>query len=359
MSGEGSGTTGPGGDERGREAHRPADRAAYRSAHRAALDHLVRLVAGSPLGDELVLRGSAVMPAWVGADAREPADLDWIVPPPLLVPLDPAHPYPYVDELATVQQWPEAADGAGRYEIWRFEEFETRGLHPRLPPEGLHWTVEAEPSPEPEDTAPHEVLLALVRENPVAAAGVVLDADGARIDGTWTYTAYDCPGIRLLIPWTAEDLPPGPPSGLPSGPPSDVPSGRVRVDFARDERLPEPPVLTAVPRGDGSGRTVVRTAGRALSLAWKLLWLHTDSATEGRARAKDLYDAVLLAESKATRLSPELLRRVFRDAPGRREGDRIEVILPPADWDAFRAEHPRVRGTAEEWVRRLRRALEP
>jgi hypothetical protein len=53
--------------------------------------------------------------------------------------------------------------------------------------------------------------------------------------------------------------------------------------------------------------TVVRTAGRELSLAWKMLWLHADCAAEGWAQAKDLYDAVLLAEAEATKVSPRLL----------------------------------------------------
>ncbi|MFD5324316.1 nucleotidyl transferase AbiEii/AbiGii toxin family protein [Streptomyces sp. NPDC127092] len=330
---------------RAEEQRRPAaGEGRRRGAHRAVLDHLLALVAGSPLGDELVLRGSAVMPAWVGALAREPADLDWVVPPSPLVPLDPAHPYPYVEELAAVQQWPEAADGAGRHEFWRFEEFETRGLHPRVPPEGLQWVV----GPEPDTRGPHEVLLDLVRERPEAGPGVRLDAAAARLDGTWTYTAYDCPGIRLVVPWSADGLPPG----------------EVRLDFARDERLPEAPVLTAIPRHDGTAPTVLRTAGRELSLAWKLLWLHTDSAPDGRGgRAKDLYDAVLLAECPATRLSPELLRRVFRREPGRpavAEALRPDAAaVRPEEWADFRAGRPAVRGTAEEWAARLGRALEP
>ncbi|MFD9107290.1 nucleotidyl transferase AbiEii/AbiGii toxin family protein [Streptomyces bottropensis] len=314
----------------------------WRAAHRAVLDHLVRLVADSPLGNDTVLRGSMVMPAWVGARAREPADLDWIVPRPLLVPVDAAHPYPYVEGLEAVQQWPEAADGAGRYEMWTFEEFDTQGLRPAVPPEGLHWVVEAEPEEHP----PHLAVLDLARQRPVAAPGVVLDASAARPDGTWTYTQYETPGTRLTIPWAAEGLPPG----------------EARLDFARDERLPEPPVWTAVPRGDGSGRTVVRTPGPGLSLAWKLLWLHTDCATEGRARAKDLHDAVLLAEADVTELSPRLLREVFRHGPGDpavADTSRLDVVAPdPADWTDFRAAHPRVRGTAEEWLERLDRALE-
>ncbi|MEE1766539.1 nucleotidyl transferase AbiEii/AbiGii toxin family protein [Streptomyces sp. SP18BB07] len=320
-------------------------RAEHQAAHRAVLDHLLHLVADhSPLGEDLVLRGSMVMPAWVGAEARKPADLDWIVPQPLLIPVDPGHPYPYVDGLEAVQQWPEAAAGAGRYEIWKFEEFDTGGLRPAVPPEGLHWVFEVEP----EERPPHLALLDLVRERPVAAPGVVLDVDGARPDGIWTYTEYETPGTRLIIPWTAEGLPPG----------------EARLDFARDERLPELPVWTAIPRADGSGRTVVRTPGPALSLAWKLLWLHTDCASEGRAQAKDLYDAVLLAEAEVTRLSARLLHRVFRREPGTgapAPADPLRVdtlVLDAADWADFRTAHPRVRGTAEEWVNRLGRALE-
>lgn len=104
------------------------------------------------------------------------------------------------------------------------------------------------------------------------------------------------------------------------------------------------PVLTAIPRADGAGPTVVRTAGRELSLAWKLLWLHVDCATEGRAQAKDLYDAVLLAEAEATKLSPRLLRKVFRHEPGNTAAAgalRLDAVaLWSVDWEDFRAEPP-------------------
>ena len=315
----------------------------WRAAHRAVLDHLVRLIAESPLGDDLVLRGSMVMSAWVGAEAREPADLDWVVPQSLLVPIDPEHPYPYVDELQIVQQWPEAADGADQYEMWKFEEFDTGGFRPVVPPEGLRWITE----PEPDVWPPREELLDVVGEQPVVAPGVVLDVEAAWDDDTWTYSEYDAPGSRLIIPWEVEGLP----------------GGEVQLDFARDERLPEAPVLTAIPRADGAGHTVVRTAGRELSLAWKLRWLHTDHATVGRAQGKDLYDAVVLAESEATRLSLPLLHKVFRQEPGdATAGDALHsdaMARWSVDWEDFRADYPGVRGTAEEWLRRLIRAVEP
>ncbi|GLW69803.1 hypothetical protein Kpho02_21020 [Kitasatospora phosalacinea] len=320
------------------------------------LDHLLALIADSPWGESLVLRGSMVMPAWVGAAAREPADLDWVLPPSTLVPVDPRDPYPYLADLAPVQCWPEAADGAGAYEMWRFEEFGTRGLRVRLPPEGLHWL----PAAEPEEEGPHQVLRDLVERHPQVAPGIRLDPDSVRDTGSWAYwsyeTAYDPdreepdhrePGVRVALRWTAEG----------------TGGGEVTVDFARDERLPQPPVRTAVPRAAtgpgaaGPGATSVLTASRELSLAWKLLWLRADGE---RARAKDLYDAVLLAELCAHTLDPALLRRVLAREPGHPGTLRpADLTAPPADWAALRAEHPAVTGTADAWLARLRTALAP
>ncbi|MGW4563044.1 nucleotidyl transferase AbiEii/AbiGii toxin family protein [Streptomyces sp. NPDC004561] len=314
--------------------------AAERLARRAALDHVLRLVADAPWSASLVLRGSMVMPAWVGDAAREPADLDWVVLEDA-VGTDGLDPYPYVDRIETVQQWPEAADGAARYEIWTYEEFGTAGQRPVLPPEGLRWLADEEAV---ETGPPYLDLLERVARRPRAAPGLVLDAEHARVDGTWTYACYDTPGVRLVVPWRADGLPPG----------------EVRLDFARDERLPEPPVWTLVPRGDGGAPTPVRTASRDLSLAWKLLWLHTDSRDGGRAQGKDLYDAVLLAEKEGAALPPRLLRTVFRGAaPTEADAfDPAAVVRWDVDWAAFQERHPRVPGTAAEWLRRLARALE-
>ncbi|MFG1825092.1 nucleotidyl transferase AbiEii/AbiGii toxin family protein [Microbispora bryophytorum] len=54
----------------------------WRRARRRAIDHLVRVVAESPWNENLVLRGSLLLEAWVGEEAREPGDLDWVVIPP-------------------------------------------------------------------------------------------------------------------------------------------------------------------------------------------------------------------------------------------------------------------------------------
>ncbi|MEU1409008.1 nucleotidyl transferase AbiEii/AbiGii toxin family protein [Streptomyces sp. NPDC005728] len=310
-------------------------------SRRATLDHVLGLIADAPWSGSLVLRGSMVMPAWVGAAAREPADLDWVVLEDA-AGVDPLDPYPYVDALDTVQQWPEAADGAARYEMWTHEEFDTAGQRPVLPPEGLHWLPDEDAV---ESGPPYLDLLERVAQRPWAAPGVFLDAGKARVDGTWTYTEYDTPGVRLLIPWQREG----------------APAGEVRLDFARDELLPESPVWTLIPRGDGGAPTAVRTVSRELSLAWKLLWLYTDSRNDGRAQGKDLYDAVLLAEGEGASLTPRLLRSVFRRAACG-EADALRpaaVVRWDVDWAGLEEKHPWVRGTAQEWLRRLARALGP
>lgn len=312
-----------------------------RVAHRAALDHVLGLIADAPWSTSLVLRGSMTMAAWAGEAAREPADLDWVVLEDEVL-VDPLHPYPYVDRVDVVQQWPEAADGAACYEMWEAEEFGTGGQRPVLPPEGLHW-IRADPE-NAEPSPPYMDLLDRVRTSPEAAPGVMLSADKADQDGTWTYTEYDTPGVRLIIPWHAEGLPPG----------------AVRLDFARDELLPEAPVWTLIPRGDGTS-VAVQTASRELSLAWKVLWLHADCAAEGRAQGKDLYDAVLLAEAEGVSLSPRLLRKVLRRSLGGGADDLDPAAMARwrIEWNGFRAEHPWIQGSAEDWLGRLVRALTP
>lgn len=308
---------------------------------------MLSLIADAPWSDGLVLRGSMVMPAWAGSAAREPGDLDFVVLPELAVPIDPLHPYPHVEGMDVIQQWPEAADGAAQYEIWRDgdEEFETRGMRPVVPPEGLRWDI----APDPGESVPSfDDLIDLVGGRPEAAPGLVLDADSARSDGNWAYaySGYGTPGMRVVIPWQADGLPPG----------------EVQLDFALDERLPQPPVWTKVPRGSGGAPTVVRTASRELSLAWKLLWLHADGAAGDTAQCKDLYDAVLLAEGGRTKLSPRLLRTVLRhSATTIRPGDfRLDMVrFEETDWAAFRTDHSRVRGTAADWLQRLSTALAP
>ncbi|WP_330228794.1 nucleotidyl transferase AbiEii/AbiGii toxin family protein [Nocardia sp. NBC_00508] len=290
--------------------------------HRAALDHVLALVAGAAWGAGLVLRGSMTLQAWVGDRARPPADLDWIVPTLSADFSDPLDPFPYVDDITWVQQWPEAAAGAARYRMWTEEEFATFGSRPALPPEGLRW-IRAEEGWMRND--PHSVALELVeaiRDDPDAGRGVVLDADGADSDAKWGYSyGYDTPGVRLLVPWYTDSLE----------------SGAIQLDFAAEETLPDAPVWTAIPRGDGGPPTPAITASRELSLAWKLLWLHTDSMEKNCAAGKDLYDAVVLAECPQTHLTPRLLGKVLGDHA---HGFGPETIRRwRVDWDEFAVTH--------------------
>lgn len=317
-----------------------------RTAHRAALDHVLGLAVALPQSDTLVLRGSMLMCAWAGAAARHPGDLDFVVLPDLPVPIDQLDPYPYVPGFDVVQQWPEFADGAGRYEIWRDaeDEFRTRGVRAIVPPEGLSWDADS-CSAESDAGCCHD-LVEQVRRQPQASAGVLLDADRARIDDSWTYSyGGDGPGgIRMMIPWSAPESA----------------GGEVQVDFAMDERLPEPPVWTAISRAnEPEAPLLVQAASPQLSLAWKLLWLHTDSAAGEAPRSKDLYDAVVLAEDDRVGLSMRLLRKVLR---GRAAaiGSECELdISPPtqAEWSTFVAANPGIRGTAHDWLNRLDIAL--
>ena len=303
------------------------------TCHRLALDHVLALIAEAPWSCHLVLRGSMLMTAYAGSAARKPGDLDFIVVKDGW-PVDDEEPYPYVDDLASVQQWPEVADGAGRAELWADGEFDTGGQRPRVSPDGVNW-VRAE---EWEESAPYEDLRRRIRENPSAGHGIVLDPEGFDESGDWTYSGYSMRGSRVTIPWGTRDDP------------AHRMSGVVQLDFAGDEPMPRRPVWTRIPRLAG-GFSVLWAAGPELSLVWKLMWLVEDSSDGGVSRGKDLYDAVVLAELTGVR---EAIRAGGSAQAGlrRRDVDGLEV-----DWEAFVAEYPQVEGSVEEWKQRLTNAL--
>ncbi|MEU3610417.1 nucleotidyl transferase AbiEii/AbiGii toxin family protein [Streptomyces sp. NPDC035033] len=170
---------------------------------------------------------------------------------------------------------------------------------------------------------------------------LVIDGAGAVSEYIWTYERV--PGHRLVLPWTAPGLP----------------GGQVQLDFVFHERLPTPPRTAEV------AGARVRAADRELSLAWKLLWLSCDMYPQ----AKDLYDAVLLAESCALPLP--LLETVLRESGEWPTGlghplslAVFERAAREVDWSAFPDDHrgespaagPSVR---EELTSRLLTALAP
>ncbi|TVL88752.1 nucleotidyl transferase AbiEii/AbiGii toxin family protein [Streptomyces sp. SAJ15] len=163
---------------------------------------------------------------------------------------------------------------------------------------------------------------------------VRLDAGGAVSDSIWTYDRV--PGRRLVIPWTAEGLP----------------GGSVQLDFVFNEPLPVPAELTEVPRRGGSGEPLrLWAAGRGLSLAWKIMWLVSDSYPEG----KDLYDALLLAEDPATELPLGLLREVFTGVDYGAYArfpvlpELIASSASQAEWFEFAKDHPEIAGAPDRW----------
>ncbi|WP_331766716.1 nucleotidyl transferase AbiEii/AbiGii toxin family protein [Embleya sp. NBC_00896] len=172
-----------------------------------------------------------------------------------------------------------------------------------------------------------------------AAGDVRIDAAGAISDEIWTYDRV--PGRRMILPWQADGLP----------------SGTVQLDFVFNETLPSPPEFTDVPRWDGPTAHRILGATPEQSLAWKLLWLLSDSYPQG----KDLYDAVLLAE--ATPLRAQVLHETLVAAEPHWAGHRITpgaITAVDVDWEEFAKEYPDIAtGTPEALVTRLVAALEP
>lgn len=157
----------------------------------------------------------------------------------------------------------------------------------------------------------------------------------------WTYEK--APGIRMIVPWAyAQD---------------GIFDGTIQMDFVFGEVIPSTNVTTTL-KFSGCEPIDIRTASRAQSLAWKLSWLCTDSYAMG----KDLYDAVLLAES--TEISRPLLEQTFLAA----ETDFVDPMRCltetsirnlTVDWEEFIREYPNISGTAQAWTDRLADALAP
>jgi hypothetical protein len=121
---------------------------AWRTARREALHLVLAAIAGSEWVDSLVLRGSVLMSAWFGDDAREPGDLDFVVVP----------------------------------DTWRIDDGRT------------------------------ERMLAGIAEAAQALADargreVGVSARGAIVEDIWTYDRV--PGRRMVLPWGAKGLPGG------------------------------------------------------------------------------------------------------------------------------------------------------
>jgi hypothetical protein len=129
----------------------------------------------------------------------------------------------------------------------------------------------------------------------------------------WLYAS--APGHRLIFPWRTAD-------GL---------EGATQMDFVFGEEMPAEPITLALTLRDGK-QIHVLSASKEQSLAWKLLWILTDEIP----KAKDLYDAVLLAEDGDVHLTNELLIETFRVANAVHPSFICEwVRLKEIDWSEF------------------------
>ncbi|MFD0267863.1 nucleotidyl transferase AbiEii/AbiGii toxin family protein [Streptomyces sp. NPDC127106] len=168
------------------------------------------------------------------------------------------------------------------------------------------------------------------------SGGLDMPAGEAASEYIWTYERV--PGRRLVLPWSAPGLP----------------GGQVQLDFVFNEPLPVPPESVEVAGVPLLGAT------RELSLAWKLMWLAADLYPQG----KDLYDAVLLAESCTP--ARGLVEEVFRLSGEFEEQGRTVPLTPGVfgsfahvDWSGFRKEYPALDVEERGLVGRLLAALEP
>ncbi|RLK09765.1 nucleotidyltransferase AbiEii toxin of type IV toxin-antitoxin system [Micromonospora sp. M71_S20] len=103
----------------------------WTNARRAAMRHVLAAVAATTWGRHLVLRGSVTMAAWVGAAAREPGDLDFVVTPHTITS-DSTDARVLLDDIKTAVR---TAPGAGlrpdritESAIWTYERADGRRL---------------------------------------------------------------------------------------------------------------------------------------------------------------------------------------------------------------------------------------
>lgn len=115
-------------------------------ARRQIMDHLLAIAIDSPWHQHLVLRGSLLLKAWLGDQAREPGDIDWVCRP------------------------------------------QNISVDHSLAAKILYGLVQ------------------LVSEQPQVGA-IAIDIDRISLSKIWTYERAD--GQRLVFPWKAHGLPPG------------------------------------------------------------------------------------------------------------------------------------------------------
>ena len=141
---------------------------------------------------------------------------------------------------------------------------------------------------------------------------VGLRVDDLATSDIWTYER--AVGRRIVIPWSSADM-----------------NGTVQLDVTFGEEIPGAPIRLTDPS------TGIATVSAEVSLAWKLLWLHTDNYAQG----KDLFDAVLLAENSHIGRDVEgWLRRAINGARPAFTGDLAKIHVAATEWAWFASEYP-------------------
>ncbi|HVV99339.1 MAG TPA: nucleotidyl transferase AbiEii/AbiGii toxin family protein [Planctomycetaceae bacterium] len=158
---------------------------------------------------------------------------------------------------------------------------------------------------------------------------------GITSDQIWSYER--CPGVRVMVPWKADG----------------IPGGVIQMDFVFGERLWIDPVAESVKLCDGSS-VKLNVVPPELALLWKMLWLYCDISPQG----KDVYDAVLLAETAS--FSLPMLKNALQQSDSWWVGrDPSLSALAVPEWEAFITEYPWIPGDEEYWIGRLIQALQP
>jgi hypothetical protein len=172
-----------------------ADEQRWRAARRVAMAHVLAVVAASPWAENLVLRGSAVLPAWLGEAAREPDDLDFVVTPQTLSPETPQANAMMEGLVAAVAADPGPglrADQVVSEHIWTYERVPGRRLMFPFDVEGL-----------PQGVVPMD----LVFNEPLAEEPVITEIPPA---GTLMRTASAMLSLAWKLDWLmADDYPQG------------------------------------------------------------------------------------------------------------------------------------------------------
>jgi hypothetical protein len=192
-----------------------------------------------------------------------------------------------------------------------------------------------DPAIAPESDAAKE-LLADLRDAVCAGlhdARLQVLNDEITVDKIWTYERAE--GRRLSIPFGARDRE----------------LDAIQVDIVFRAPLHDAAVFEQLEE-DSAVRCGVWMASKAESLAWKLLWLTTDVYPQ----AKDLYDALLLAE--ATELPQSILDAVLEDGKVAMPDALDRLSVDEKSWTEFAKAMPKVRTQTCAMVRsQLRDAL--